>query len=96
MLIPCVECGKKDYTEESPLWYHCNKCLHPKTKNHCLFCGQETSNKTLCTACNTIKELHEHYNRYMRHCDGCGQDYPNSHLDYIEVYDGYFCNRCAE
>lgn len=28
-------------------------------------------------------------------CDGCGEPYPFSHLEYVLLWDGYFCKRCS-
>jgi hypothetical protein len=60
MLTPCVQCGTKSYTEESPLWYHCPKCLKPKkSKLHCDGCQNE------------YPRTHLVYNGEGRYCDRC-------------------------
>jgi hypothetical protein len=101
MLIPCVQCGHREYTEESPLWFHCDKCLKPKVY-YCTGCGYDfhkshylsTSKKregSYCERC--LKVLTD---KVMYYCDGCGEDYPRTHLNYVGVWDGYFCDRCNQ
>jgi hypothetical protein len=35
-------------------------------------------------------------NKPMKYCDGCGEDFPRTHLEYVSMWDGYFCNSCCE
>lgn len=30
-----------------------------------------------------------------RNCDGCGEPYPITHMTYILLWDGHFCERCS-
>jgi hypothetical protein len=53
---------------------------------YCDSCGVETDNKQLCNKCNDLT---------MKHCDGCGEDYPKSHLVYMNMWNGHFCDRCS-
>lgn len=29
------------------------------------------------------------------YCDGCGEEYPRTHLVYIYLWDGKFCDKCS-
>jgi hypothetical protein len=58
---------------------------------YCINCGIETGSKVLCNACNKVAEF-----EYEFHCDGCGEPFPKSHLVYVEMWDGHFCNSCQE
>lgn len=97
MFIPCVSCGKRQYTEESPLWFHCEYCL---SHSSCYSCGQSYKTTSLehgiCKKCiktqsEPIKKILAYY-----YCDGCGQDFPSTHLEYVPLWEGHFCNRCIE
>jgi hypothetical protein len=57
--------------------------------SHCINCGTETGSKVLCNACNSIAEF-----EYEFYCDGCGNDYPKTHLVYDHRFDGHFCDNC--
>jgi hypothetical protein len=55
----------------------------------CINCGVETGSKVLCNACNKVAEFD-----YEFFCDGCGEDYPKTHLVYDNRFDGHFCDNC--
>lgn len=44
------------------------------------------------------KQLHDELMNMEIPCDGCGQPYPRSHLEYIVTPDfsGFFCSRCGD
>jgi hypothetical protein len=92
MLVACLDCGKREYTQVSPLWFTCDKCLK---RSFCSCCGDQQLKTQLqygmCKRC--IKQDQE---KPMRFCDGCGEDYPLTHLIYVPMWDGAFCSRCAE
>jgi hypothetical protein len=91
MLVACLDCGKKEYTQISPLWYTCDNCLK---RSHCCCCGDQYLKTQLeygvCKRCKkqSLEEV-------MYYCDGCGEDFPNTHLNYDNQFDGYFCKRCS-
>jgi hypothetical protein len=29
-------------------------------------------------------------------CEGCGLEFPHTHLCYIDIWTGYFCETCSE
>lgn len=28
-------------------------------------------------------------------CDGCGEPYPITHMNFVDLWDGHFCDRCC-
>lgn len=100
MLIPCVECGKNEYTEESPIWFHCKKCLYEKQEKlyKCVIClGEYDLKKTdfvgYCPKCAKVfKERRKLISRIVE-CKLCGQD-----MDYFLLhgeYDWLECTACG-
>ena len=82
MLTPCNECGQRAYTEESPLWYVCDKCIKQYHKQ-------------------LAKKHIEEYKAYRKErdtgiCDGCGMEHRIIDLEYVEMWEGYFCDHCYE
>jgi hypothetical protein len=67
------------------------KDKHRNEVSHCINCGTETGSRVLCSDCNSITEF-----EYEFYCDGCGEDYPKTHLVYIDKWDGHFCDNCNE
>jgi hypothetical protein len=61
----------------------------PSNVTYCESCGVETNAKRLCRRCNDAE------GEYMHHCDGCGEDYPKTHLIYMNTWNGHFCDRCV-
>jgi hypothetical protein len=57
--------------------------------SQCEHCGTETKGLKLCKECNNVNESH------MLYCDGCGEDYPRTHLCYDNRFDGHFCDNCS-
>lgn len=97
MLVPCVSCGKREYTQESPLWFHCDYCL---THSQCRTCGTPKKTSSLlygvCKPClnKQEKQLKKEIETII--CDGCGLEYRSNYLEYISMWNGYFCERCCE
>lgn len=99
MLIPCVECGKKCYTDESPLWFHCDSCLHPKeTKKYkCVICLEEyklseTNFVNYCSKCAKIFQEKRHLLSQKVYCRVC-----QSPMEYFQLageYDWLQCSVC--
>lgn len=91
----CCEC-EKHFPRSVLITIHdqqyCTQCSHNvfKETTYCVTCGIETNATRLCKSCNKITITD------MKHCDGCGEDYPSSHLQYIELYNGLFCSRCGD
>jgi hypothetical protein len=82
MLIPCVSCGNREYTEESPLWFHCDSCLKQHRKMLKLKYKED------------IKAIQQEFELYP--CDGCGIEQKMLYLEYVSMWDGYFCQKCVE
>lgn len=43
--------------------------------------------------CNTCLKIGAYS---MKYCEGCGGDFPKSHVSYVDIWDGYFCESCQE
>ena len=82
MLIPCVGCGQRAYTEESPLWYHCESCMREYRK------VLKQKYKA------DLKAIQQEFE--VIPCDGCGIEHKAIYLDYVSMWDGYFCLKCIE
>jgi hypothetical protein len=65
MLIPCVECGKRYYTEESPLWFHCDSCLKPKKQQ-----ARQPERVIYCYCDGCGSDYPNHYLHYDEQFDG--------------------------
>jgi hypothetical protein len=102
MLIPCVECGKREYTQESPLWFHCDRCLHPKKEK-------------LYKCCICLEDYKLGDSDFVNYCKKCGKMYRDqmilmkvmknkdcpicyTEMDYFMLsgsYDHYECGSCG-
>jgi hypothetical protein len=101
MLTSCNTCNNRFYTNESPLWFHCDKCLKDYQKQ------REQAEKNYQKELERLEKENrkQHiakYNAYrkqeqeMGFCDGCGMEYRILDLEYITLWNGYFCSRCNE
>lgn len=52
--------------------------------------------KSLLSALTPKQRLQQAIENTMMYCDGCGEDYPQTHLVYMSMFDGTFCERCAK
>lgn len=80
MLIPCVQCGKREYTQESPLWFHCDKCLYEKKpKYRCCMC---------------LEKYDPDKSMFINYCDKCGKMYRDK-MVFINMINSRACPVCA-
>ena len=82
MLIACNECSQRQYTDVSPLWFVCDRCMR---KYH-----KEQRKRYL----EDLKQIQEEFETSI--CDGCGIEHKTIYLDYVSMWDGYFCLKCIE
>lgn len=80
MYIPCVQCGKKDYTEESPLWYHCHSCLHEK--------------ELLYSCCICLQKYDPAKSMFVNYCEKCGKLYRDK-LMFMRLIRNVACPVCG-
>lgn len=97
MLVACNDCGKRAYTEESPLWYLCDYCL---THSTCRSCGKSKETKKMfygiCKLCAAKEEKEIMKEMEITCCDGCGLEYRTYYLEYNSLWNGLFCPECLE
>lgn len=90
----CYEC-EKHFPRSILITIHghqyCTQCSLDVNKEttYCESCGVETAATKLCRNCNRVKN-----ESAMYFCDGCGNDYPRTHLIYSYRFDGHFCDQC--
>jgi hypothetical protein len=42
-----------------------------------------------------IHKLTDRFDTTELNCDGCGEPYPITHMNFVDMWDGHFCERCA-
>jgi hypothetical protein len=64
------------------MWFTCETCMRKYRKE--LRAKYKES----------IKALNDEFESMV--CDGCGIEHKTIYLDYVSMWDGYFCLKCIE